>query len=61
MTNLERYALSIPIVEWFEYVFCHGCDVCPAKYYCHAQPEGTCCRDNFFSWANDCSGGGGDG
>ena len=51
MTNLERYALSIPAEKWFEYIYCHGCDECPAKYYCHTQPEGTCCRENFFAWS----------
>lgn len=51
MTNLEQYALSISAEKWFEHAYCHGCDECPAKNYCHAQPEGTCCRENFFAWA----------
>ena len=51
MTDLEQYARSVPVEKWFEYFFCRGCEACPAEEYCHAQPEGTCCRENFLTWA----------
>lgn len=55
MTNLEQYAASVPLGTWFEHFFCRGCAECPAAQYCHAQPEGTCCRENFVSWAGGCA------
>lgn len=51
MTNLERFFASVPAEKVFMYFFARGCEVCPAKEYCHAQPEGTCCRENFLAWA----------
>lgn len=52
MNNLQGYLAAIPAEKCFEYFFCRGCDTCPAKTYCYAQPEGTCCRENFLAWAN---------
>lgn len=51
MTYLERYMLSVPAEKVWGYFWCHGCDECPAKEFCHGQPEGTCCRENFMEWA----------
>lgn len=53
MNNLQEYALGVCAEKWFEYFFCAGCENCPARGYCHAQPEGTCCRENFRAWAQE--------
>ena len=52
MNKLQAYLCSAVTVETaFQHFFCHGCEECPARSYCHAQPEGTCCRENFRAWA----------
>lgn len=53
MSNLEKYLAAVPVERCFEYFFSHGCEVCPARTFCCTQPEGTCCRENFFAWAED--------
>ena len=52
-TNLATYLLSLdPEVVWMHF-FASGCDICPAKEFCDAQPDGTCCRENFMGWAKE--------
>ncbi len=52
MDNLRKYLCSIDAETVWMYFYAHGCEVCPARTYCDAQPEGTCCRENFMAWAN---------
>lgn len=51
MNNLEQYLTAVPAETAFVYFFSHGCEICPAREFCHAQAEGTCCRGNFMAWA----------
>lgn len=56
MINLKAYLLSLADTTrkvetiWMHF-FSTGCAECPAKGYCDAQQEGTCCRENFMGWA----------
>lgn len=52
MTNQDRYVLSIPTERLWGYFFCYGCEACPARVFCHQQPTGTCCKENYMKWAN---------
>lgn len=52
MNNLQKFLCNLPFEAVWMYFFSNGCEVCPAKDFCDAQPEGTCCRENFSGWGN---------
>lgn len=52
-TNLATYLLSLDTEVVWMHFFASGCEICPAKEFCAAQPDGTCCRENFMGWAKE--------
>lgn len=53
MDNLQKYLCKIPLKTVWMHFFAQGCEMCPAKAFCDAQPDGTCCWENFSSWARN--------